>query len=66
MAEKMKYTPEDYDAMDIAEYRNRFAVETTGLSDEVLFNAVMGTDDDMDDAEWKAVFLQLQKEKSSA
>jgi len=58
MAER--YTPEDYIALDIGEYRRRFGDETKGISDERLFDLVMGTDDDLDDDQWIALFKAEQ------
>lgn len=52
-----KYTPEDYAAMDIDEYRRKFPTETARFSDEQLWNAVAATDDDMTDVEWKSYFV---------
>ena len=50
-----KYSPENYADLDIGEYRERFPDETARLSDERLFDIVMGTYDDMDDAGWRAL-----------
>lgn len=55
MAEK--YTPEDYTGLEIAEYRTRFPAETEKFTDEQLFNIVMETNDDLDDAGWHDLFL---------
>lgn len=56
MEVREKYSPENYEALDIGEYRNRFPEETKGMSDEKLFGIVMGTDDDLDDDGWRELF----------
>lgn len=59
MTEKIEYSPEAYEENNIGEYRERFPVETEKLSDEQLFAAVMDTEDDMDDDQWKGIFIAL-------
>jgi hypothetical protein len=56
MAEKLVYSPEEYVDLDCGDYRNRFPTETKNLTDEQLFNVVAGTDDDMEDDEWRKLF----------
>lgn len=56
-----KYSPENYEALDIGDYRRRFPDETEGFSDEQLFDIVMGVDDDLDDADWRVFFEESKK-----
>lgn len=56
MEVREKYSPENYEALEIGAYRTRFPGHTEGMSDEKLFDIVMGTDDDMSDTEWATLF----------
>jgi hypothetical protein len=49
------YSPENYIALEIGQYRTDYPAETKGMSDEYLFNLVMSTTDDMEPAAWKAL-----------
>lgn len=53
-----KYSPEGYVALDIGDYRAYYGDETKHLTDEQLFDLVMGTEDDLEADEWKALFKQ--------
>ena len=50
----------DWSDVDVSEYRERFPVETRGLSDRQIFDVIAATDDDMEDADWKATFKAAQ------
>lgn len=54
--EKLVYSPDEYDALDCGEYRNRFPVETANLSDRRLFEIMAEQDDDRDDDTWRSLF----------
>lgn len=55
-----RYTPEDYIALDIEEYRRKYGDYTKGISDEQLFDIVMGTNDDLSDDEWIGLFIEAK------
>lgn len=55
-----KYSPENYAAMEIGEYRTKFPSETERFTDEQLYDAVAATDDDMHDVEWKTYFIEYK------
>lgn len=61
----LPYTVADYDELEIGEYRTRFPEETKGMSDKLVFEIVMSTDDDMDDDEWRELFKTEQLEASA-
>lgn len=54
----MRYTAEEYDDLNLNEYRERFPDETKALSDERIYEVVMGTEDDHTDGEWRELFTK--------
>lgn len=50
------YSPENYNDLDIGEYRKSHKAETASYSDEQLYVAVMATDDDMSPEDWSTYF----------
>ena len=64
--EPIVYTPEDYTAMDMGDYRKKYPDETEPLSDKQLFDTVMSTEDDYDDQEWRALFLAVGQATADA
>ena len=54
-----EYSPENYSALDMDDYRRRFLEETINFSDQQLYNAVMSTEDDLSDDEWRTLFNEF-------
>lgn len=50
------YCADYYALLGLNEYRQRYPEETAKLSDEQIWNVVSLTEDDQDDAGWKALF----------
>lgn len=46
------------------EYKDRFPIETAGLTLQEIYAAVSETEDDMNDPEWKLFFLKIKRSAS--
>jgi hypothetical protein len=46
------------------EYKDRFPVETAGLTLDEIYEAVAETEDDMNDPQWKMFFLKIKRSSS--
>lgn len=55
--ERPTYSPAEYKALEMGTFRARFPDETKPFTDKQLFEAVVMTDDDMSDDDWKEYFL---------
>src|SRR5205814_10548903 len=64
--EREVYSAEAYRDNEIGEYRVRFPNETNPLTDQQLFDVVMGTDDDMSDDAWRSLFLSKKPNAPAA
>ena len=53
-----EYTADDFYALDMGEFRERFPDETKALSDEQIYHVVSHQDDDLDDADWRKAFKE--------
>lgn len=52
----MECTPQNFEALDMGEYRTRFPDETVKLTDQQVWDVVASSDDDHDDDEWRKLF----------
>lgn len=51
------FNAKDYAELDLDEYRRRFPIETSNLSDAQIWQVVSLAEDDMEDDAWREAFV---------
>lgn len=53
-----------FEDVEPQQYKDRFPIETAGLTLQEIYEAVCETDDDMNDPDWKLFFLKVKRSSS--